>query len=83
MKFKKYLKRFQPPLNLHGMNKELQNPLWKNQPHVALLTTGQCNVLLLDNDEPKIYTEVIMGPNSEKWLRAMKSEIESMHGNQV
>ena len=49
----------------------------------TLLTTGQHDVLLLDNDEPKTYMEAIMGPDSEKWLGAMKSEIESMHDNQV
>jgi hypothetical protein len=49
----------------------------------TLQTMGQRNVLLLDNDEPKTYTEAIMGPNSEKYLGAMKSEIESMHDNQV
>jgi hypothetical protein len=38
---------------------------------------------LLDNDELRTYTEVMMGPDSEKWLRAMKSEIQSMHDNQV
>ena len=48
-----------------------------------LLTTGQRDILLLDNDVRKTYTEAIMGPNSEKWLGAMKSEIESMHDNQV
>ena len=49
----------------------------------TLLTTEQCDVLLLDNDEPKTYTEAIIGPDSEKWLGAMQSEIESMHDNQV
>ena len=49
----------------------------------TLLTTEQRDVLLLDNDEPKTYTEAIMGPESEKWFGAMKSEIESMHDNQV
>jgi hypothetical protein len=44
---------------------------------------GQRDVLLLDNDEPKTYTDEIMGPDSKKWLGAMKSEIESMHNNQV
>jgi hypothetical protein len=48
-----------------------------------LLTTRHHDVLSLDNDEPKTYTEAIMGPDSKKWLGAMKSEIESMHGNQV
>ena len=49
----------------------------------TLLTTWQRNVLLLDNDEPKTYTKAIIGPESEKWFGAMKSEIESMHDNQV
>jgi hypothetical protein len=29
------------------------------------------------------YMEAMMGPNSEKWLGAVESEIESMHDNQV
>nr|CAE04463.2 OSJNBa0029L02.4 [Oryza sativa Japonica Group] len=49
----------------------------------ALLTTGQHDILLLDNDEPTTYEETMVGPDSEKWLGAMKSEIESMHVNQV
>jgi chorismate mutase len=32
----------------------------------TLLTTEQCDVLLLDNDEPMTYTEAMMGPDSEK-----------------
>ena len=40
-------------------------------------------VLLLDNDEPTTYKEAVMGPDSVKWLNAMKSEIESTYENQV
>ena len=40
-------------------------------------------VLLLDNDEPTTYKEAMMGPDSVKWLNAIKSEIESMYENQV
>jgi hypothetical protein len=40
-------------------------------------------VKLLDNDEPATYKEAMMGPDSIKWLQAMKSEIESMYENQV
>jgi hypothetical protein len=29
------------------------------------------------------YIEAMMGPDSEKWLGTMESEIESMHDNQV
>jgi hypothetical protein len=49
----------------------------------TLQTTEQCDILLLDNDEPMTYTEAMMRPDSEKWLRAMEFEIESMHDNQV
>ena len=49
----------------------------------ALLTTEQRDIFLLDNDEPATYEEAMSGPDSEKWLGAMKSEIDSMHDNQV
>ena len=39
--------------------------------------------MLLDNDEPTTYKEAMMGPDSVKWLSAMKSEIESMYENRV
>ena len=38
-------------------------------------------VTLLDNNEPTSYGEVMVGPNSDKWLEAMKSEIGSMYQN--
>nr|AAX96621.1 retrotransposon protein, putative, Ty1-copia sub-class [Oryza sativa Japonica Group]ABA92973.1 retrotransposon protein, putative, Ty1-copia subclass [Oryza sativa Japonica Group] len=44
---------------------------------------GHRDILLLDNDEPTTYEETMVGPDSEKWLGAMKSEIESMHVNQI
>ena len=49
----------------------------------TLLITGQKDILLLDNEEPKTYTEALMGPESERWLDAMRSEMESMRENQV
>ncbi|KAK2389954.1 secreted RxLR effector protein [Trifolium repens] len=47
------------------------------------LITEQGDVLLMDQDEPVSYQEAITGPESEKWLEAMKSEIDSMYTNQV
>src|SRR5680860_788669 len=41
------------------------------------------SVMLLDNDEPANYEEAMMRPDSDKWLGAMKSEMESMYENQV
>ena len=40
-------------------------------------------VMLLDHDEPMNYEEMMMSPDSAKWLEAMKSEIESMYENKV
>ena len=34
-------------------------------------------------NDPKIYDEAILNVDSEKWKKAMKSEIDSMHSNQV
>ena len=42
-----------------------------------LLTIGQRDILLLDNEEPNTYTEAVMGPGS------MRSKMESMRDNQV
>ena len=38
-------------------------------------------VMLLDHDEPTNYKEAMMIPDSDGWLEAMKSEIESMYEN--
>jgi hypothetical protein len=43
----------------------------------------QCDILLLDNDYPLNYMEVVMGLESDKWLGATSFEIESVYDNQV
>jgi hypothetical protein len=48
-----------------------------------LMIAGECDILLLDNDEPMKYAEVMMDPDSEKCQSAMRSEIDSMDANQV
>jgi len=40
-------------------------------------------VMLTDLDEPATYKAAMEGPESEKWLGAMKSEIQSMYDNKV
>ena len=40
-------------------------------------------VMLLDNNEPTSYGEAMVGPDSEKWLEAIKSERGSMYENKV
>ena len=39
--------------------------------------------MLLDNNEPTSYGEAMVGPNSDKWLETMKSEIGSMYQNKA
>ena len=39
--------------------------------------------MLIEQDEPTNYKEAMEGPESEKWLEAMKSEIGSMYDNKV
>ena len=39
--------------------------------------------MLLDNTEPTSYGEATVGPYSDKWLEAMKSEIGSMYQNKA
>ena len=41
------------------------------------------DIMLLDNNEPTSYGETMVGPYSDKWLEAMKSEIGSMYQNKV
>ena len=50
-------------------------PEWYNNPVLE--------VMLLDHDEPTNYEEVMMSPDSVKWLEAMKYEMGSMYENKV
>ncbi|KAK9043347.1 hypothetical protein V6N11_071692 [Hibiscus sabdariffa] len=49
----------------------------------GFLVTTHGDVILIDQDEPKTYQEAVASPDSEKWLEAMRSEMDSMSENQV
>ncbi|KAK8995295.1 hypothetical protein V6N11_069734 [Hibiscus sabdariffa] len=49
----------------------------------GFLVTTRGDVILLDQDEPKTYQEAVSSPDSEKWLEAMRSEMDSMSENQT
>ena len=51
--------------------------------YYGFLVTTHGDVLLMDEDEPTSYQEAVAGPESEKWLGAMRSEMDSMYVNQV
>ena len=39
--------------------------------------------MIIDHDEPASYQEAMKSPNSEKWMEAIKSEMQSMYDNEV
>ena len=41
------------------------------------------DVFIINNDEPTTYNEVLLDKDSEKWLQAMHSEMDSMYENEV
>ncbi|KAK8696248.1 hypothetical protein V6N13_001384 [Hibiscus sabdariffa] len=49
----------------------------------GFLVTTHGDVILVDQDEPKTYQEAVSSPDSEKWLEAMRSEMDSMSENQL
>ncbi|KAK9033550.1 hypothetical protein V6N11_049737 [Hibiscus sabdariffa] len=49
----------------------------------GFLVTIHGDVILVDQDEPKTYQEAVESPDSEKWLEAMRSEMDFMSENQT
>ncbi|KAK8685925.1 hypothetical protein V6N13_124956 [Hibiscus sabdariffa] len=49
----------------------------------GFLVTTHGDVILVDQDEPKAYQEAVSNPDSEKWLEAIRSEMDSMSENHV
>ncbi|KAK9044503.1 hypothetical protein V6N11_058403 [Hibiscus sabdariffa] len=49
----------------------------------GFLVTSHGDVIHVDQDEPKTYQEAVSSPDSEKWLEAMRSEMDSMSNNQT
>ncbi|KAK9043534.1 hypothetical protein V6N11_071870 [Hibiscus sabdariffa] len=49
----------------------------------GFLVTTHGDVILVNQDEPKTYQEAVASPDSEKWLEAMRSEMDSMSEKQV
>ncbi|KAJ8755827.1 hypothetical protein K2173_024372 [Erythroxylum novogranatense] len=50
---------------------------------IWIFVNEQNDVLLIEDNEPTTYEEVLKSSESEKWLHAMKSEMDSMYENQV
>ncbi|KAK8686134.1 hypothetical protein V6N13_125161 [Hibiscus sabdariffa] len=49
----------------------------------GFLVTTHGDIILVDQDEPKTYQEAVSSPDFEKWIEAMRSEMDSMSDNQV
>ena len=61
--------------NLVGRQRSRTTTQWYGNPVLE--------VMLLNNNEPTSYGEAMVGPDSDKWLEAMKSERGSMYENKV
>ena len=57
--------------NLGGRQRSRTATEWYSNPVLE--------VMLLSNNEPTSYGEAMVGPDSDKWLEAMKSERGSMY----
>ena len=68
----------QVPQNLRRSGRICQNP-----ERYGFLVTDNHDVILMDHDEPASYQEAISSPDYDRWLEAMKSEIQSMYDNKV
>ena len=55
----------------------------KEPERYGFLISPYVDVNLIEENEPTTYEEAILDVNSDKWLEAMKSEIDSMYANQV
>lgn len=51
--------------------------------YYGFLLVENGDMMLIDQDEPLTYQDAMNGPDSERWLEAMKSEMDSMYDNQV
>ena len=60
----------QAPTELRRSTRTHSAPEWFGNPVLE--------VMLLDNNEPTSYGEAMVGPDSDIWLEAIKSEIESV-----
>ena len=50
---------------------------------LSLIQEKGLDVLLIEETDPRTYREAMLDIDSEKWQEAMKSELDSMHQNQV
>ena len=51
--------------------------------YYGFLLTQCVDVLLVEDGEPITFQEATTGPDSQKWLEAMRSEMDSMYVNKV
>ena len=49
----------------------------------GFLISEQKDLLLIENDEPTTYEESLNSSKSYQWIKAMKSEMDSIYTNQV
>ena len=66
-------------LRRSGRNRRIR----QNPKRYGFLLTDNHDVILMDHDEPASYLEAISSLDFDRWLEAMKSEMQSMYDIQV
>ena len=51
--------------------------------YYGFLLIDNGDLMLIDQDDPQTYQDAMNSSDTERWLEAMKSELESMYANQV
>ena len=71
---------FSPP---HRLSRIFHSP----ERYIGIILENVKKIFLTENkvygDDPKSYDKAISDIDSEEWLEVMKSEINSIHSNQV
>ena len=66
------------------LNGNLTEEVYMTQPErYRFLIDDDQNITLSENDEPESYEEVLKSSECDLWLKAMKSEMDSMSENKV
>ena len=78
----------QPKISINEVQTQSTPPLrrsdrMRNAPMRYGFVIENNEAYIIENDEPLTYTEAIMRRDSDKWLEAMKSKMDSIYSNQV
>ena len=74
----------QPEVSKGEVHPQYTPPLQRSdRVHHASLRFDDNMINIIQDDDPLIYSKAVMSRDSDRWLKAMKSEMDPMYINQV